>query len=117
MMNIEAIFQTMSVKPAADYLAPDGSEIRLLPTTKGGGLSLCTLPAGTTSSPVAHHQVEEIWYVASGEGEIWRKNAMAEETVHVGAGTALTILPGTITRAGLTSRWASFHSAFLLNRP
>ena len=63
MTDSEAILQTTSLKLDADYLAPDGSEIRLLPTMKGGGLSHCTLPAGRTSSPVAHRQVEEIWFV------------------------------------------------------
>ena len=76
-------------------LAPNGSEIRLLPTMKGGGLCHCTLPAGKTSSPVAHRQVEEIWFVVSGEGEVWRKNAAAEETVGVCTGSSLTIPPCT----------------------
>jgi mannose-6-phosphate isomerase-like protein (cupin superfamily) len=79
-------------KPAADYLTPDRSEIRLL---KGGGLRPCTLPAGMTSSPVAHRQVEEIWFVVSGEGEVWCKNAAAEETVRVCTGSSLTIPPRT----------------------
>jgi mannose-6-phosphate isomerase-like protein (cupin superfamily) len=39
--------------------------------------------------------VEEIWYVASGEGEVWRKNSAAEETVRVSAGSSLTIPPRT----------------------
>jgi mannose-6-phosphate isomerase-like protein (cupin superfamily) len=93
MTDNEVLLQAISLKPAADYMAPDGSEIRLLPTMRGGGLCHCTLPVGKTSSPVFHHQVEKIWYVASGEGEVWRRNAMAEETVPVRAGTALTIPP------------------------
>ena len=87
--------QTTALGADADYLAPDGSEIRLLPAMKGGGLCHCTLPVGKTSSPVAHRQVEEIWYVASGEGEVWRKNADAEETVRVCARSSLTIPPRT----------------------
>ena len=84
---------TTGLKPDADYLAPDGSEIRLLPTMKGGGLCHCTLPVGRTSSPVAHHNVEEIWYVLQGEGEVWRRTATSEEVVRVSAGTSLTIPP------------------------
>lgn len=83
------------LKTDANYLAPDGSEIRLLPTMKGGGLCHCTLPVGKTSSPVAHRQVEEIWYVVSGEGDIWRKSSSTEETVHVVGGSSLTIPPRT----------------------
>jgi mannose-6-phosphate isomerase-like protein (cupin superfamily) len=89
------MLQTSLLKLEADYLAPDGSEIRVLPTMKGGGLCHCTLPAGKTSSPVAHRQVEEIWYVLTGEGEVWRKNAATEEPIHVTAGTSLTIPPRT----------------------
>lgn len=83
MTQSQGIFETKALRAAADYLAPDGSEIRLLPTMKGGGLCHCTLPAGKTSSPVAHRQVEEIWFVISGDGEVWRKNAATEETVRV----------------------------------
>ena len=95
MTDSEAVLRTVTLKSDADYLAPDGSEIRLLPTMKGGGLCHCTLPVGKTSSPVTHREVEEIWYVASGEGEVWHKNSAAEETVRVGAGSSLTIPPRT----------------------
>lgn len=95
MTESEAILQVISLKPNADYLAPDGSEIRLLPTMKGGGLCHCMLLVGKTSAPVVHYQVEEIWYVVSGEGEVWRKNSAAEETVHVCVGSSLTIPPRT----------------------
>jgi mannose-6-phosphate isomerase-like protein (cupin superfamily) len=77
-----------------DYLAPDGSEIRLLPDMKGGGVAHCTLPAGKTSSAVAHRTVEEIWYCLSGEGEIWRKLDGAECTCQIRTGIALTIPTG-----------------------
>jgi mannose-6-phosphate isomerase-like protein (cupin superfamily) len=63
--------QTDTLKENADYLAPDGSEIRLLPTMRGGGFCHCTLPAGKTSSPVTHRHVEEIWYVLRRAGEVW----------------------------------------------
>jgi len=94
-MTSESILQTISLKCDIDYLAPDGSEIRLLPTMNGGGLCHCTLPVGKTSSPVAHRHVEEIWYVLQGEGKIWRKGPETEETVNVNAGTSLTIPPQT----------------------
>jgi mannose-6-phosphate isomerase-like protein (cupin superfamily) len=91
MVGTEMNLQTTSLRPAADYIAPDGSEIRLLPTMKGGGLCHCTLPTGKTSSPVAHREVEEIWYVLSGVGEVWRKNAVMEASISVSAGSSLTI--------------------------
>ena len=95
MTNSDLIFQICDLRLDADYLAPDGSEIRLLPTMKGGGLCHCTLPVGKTSTPVEHRQVEEIWYVIEGEGEVWRKNSEAEETVRMKPGTSLTIPPQT----------------------
>lgn len=95
MSDPEASLQTKMLNLSVDYPAPDGSEIRMLPTVKGGGLCHCTLPVGRTSAPVAHRQVEEIWYVLGGEGEIWRKNAAEEETVRVCPGASLTIPPCT----------------------
>jgi mannose-6-phosphate isomerase-like protein (cupin superfamily) len=44
---------------------------------------------------VAHREVEEIWYILSGAGEVWRKNAAQEEIVAVGAGSSLTFPPRT----------------------
>jgi mannose-6-phosphate isomerase-like protein (cupin superfamily) len=95
MTSSDLTFQTSALKSDADYLAPDGSEIRLLPTMKGGGLCHCTLPAGKTSSPVFHLNVEEIWYVIEGQGEVWRKAGELEDLVRVSAGTSLTIPPRT----------------------
>jgi quercetin dioxygenase-like cupin family protein len=66
-------FETKRLPEKADYLAPDGSEIRLLPTMNGGGLAHCTLPPGGVSKPVYHRTVEEIWYCIKGDGEVWRK--------------------------------------------
>lgn len=85
---------TTTLKQDADYHAPDGSEIRLLPTMTGGGLCHCTLPVGKTSLPVAHKHVEEIWYVLEGEGEVWRGNPK-DHPVFVSKGTSLTIPPRT----------------------
>lgn len=61
-----------SLNAKYDYLAPDGSEIRLLVTGERGGLAHCVLPKGHTSAPVRHRTVEELWYVIEGVGEIWR---------------------------------------------
>ena len=64
-----------------DYLAPDGSEIRLLGSFQRGGLAHCALPPGSTSSPVRHRTVHEIWYVLGGYGELWRSSSSGEEEV------------------------------------
>lgn len=82
---------TKQVSVEFDYLAPDGSEIRLLPEVFGGGLVHCTLPKGCVSKAVVHKTVEEIWYVISGVGQVWRKNGLLEKVDDVKAGTSLTI--------------------------
>ena len=62
--------ETRGANPRAhyDYLAPDGSEIRMLADFAKGGLAQCTLPPGAFSTPVHHKTVHEIWYVTEGHG-------------------------------------------------
>jgi mannose-6-phosphate isomerase-like protein (cupin superfamily) len=88
---------TKTLSDVPDDIAPDGSEIRLLPRPQRNDASLahCTLPAGGVSKAVAHRTVEEIWYVLSGEGEVWRAWKTHEEVVPVGAGMSLNIPLGT----------------------
>lgn len=81
----------ISLPKAADYLAPDSSEIRLLPSTPRGGLAHCRLNVGRTSRPVKHKSVEEIWYCMSGRGELWRRYGQAEEVVELRPGAACLI--------------------------
>ncbi|MFQ6029130.1 MAG: cupin domain-containing protein [Dehalococcoidia bacterium] len=82
-----------------DAIAPDGSEIRLLidqrHQARGASMVEVVLPPGGVSRPVWHQQVEEIWYILEGRGQVWRcppdtdPNTMAP--VSVGPGDALTI--------------------------
>jgi mannose-6-phosphate isomerase-like protein (cupin superfamily)/protein-L-isoaspartate O-methyltransferase len=88
----------MKMRPLADgydYLAPDGSEIRLLPDTPRAGLCHCTLPKGGTSLPIRHRTVDEIWYFLEGDGMVWRRAGDAESVVHVAPRSCLTIEKGT----------------------
>ena len=87
--------ETMQLSPEYDYLAPDGSEIRLLLTMKGGGLAHCTLPPGAVSQAVRHKTVEEIWTFIQGEGQVWRKQDDRAEVVDVKPDVCLTIPAGT----------------------
>ena len=77
-----------------DYLAPDGSEIRLLLSFARGGLAHCTLPAGAVSSAVRHRTVEEIWYFLEGAGEVWRRRGNDEKVTKVSPGRCLAISTG-----------------------
>ena len=87
---------------SADTVAPDGSEIRLLVGADQAATlaSLCevTLPAGHVSRPVWHRHVEEIWYVLSGRGLVWRcppgVDPESVDPVEVEPGAALTIPTG-----------------------
>ncbi len=49
------------------------------------------LPAGAVSHAVTHRTVEEIWYVLSGRGVLWRRSADAERIEPIGPGVAVTI--------------------------
>lgn len=85
-----------ALRAERDYLAPDGSEIRLLVEGTHGGLAHCTLPAGATSSPVRHRTVEELWYVLEGSGEIWRGREGEPERVDaLSVGDSVRIPVGT----------------------
>ena len=59
-----------------DAIAPDGSEIRLLLDERHhahkASMVEVGLPAGQVSRPVRHRQVEEVWYVLEGRGQVWR---------------------------------------------
>ena len=77
-----------------DVLAPDGSEVRLLLSLQGGSMAHFLLPAGQVSRAVRHRTVEEIWYVLSGHGEMWRSAAGPDEVVELAAGVCLTIPVG-----------------------
>jgi mannose-6-phosphate isomerase-like protein (cupin superfamily) len=76
-------------------IAPDGSDVRVLLGLGGGGMAHFELAAGRTSRAVTHQTVEEIWYVLSGRGEMWRKQAEHEEIIRLEPGVCLTIPLGT----------------------
>ena len=86
-----------SGRPAAhhDIRAPDGSEIRLLPQVAGGSMVHCTLPPGAVSLAVVHRTVDELWYVLSGSGELWRRSGDREHVERLEPHTAHSIPLGT----------------------
>jgi mannose-6-phosphate isomerase-like protein (cupin superfamily) len=90
----EPPWQTKDLPQRPDYLAPDGSEIRLLPECAAGGLAHCTLPADATTRAVRHRTVDEVWYGLAGSGEVWRSDG-SEEVVRIEPETCLTIPAGT----------------------
>ena len=88
-------FATAARPEHADAIAPDGSEVRLLPALRGGSMAHFSLAPSTTSRAVTHRTVEEIWYCVRGRGEMWRHAGAHEAVVELAAGVALTIPLGT----------------------
>jgi mannose-6-phosphate isomerase-like protein (cupin superfamily) len=88
-------FETRRVAGAADVIAPDGSEVRVLCGLSRGGLAVFSLPPGAVSKAVAHRTVEELWYVVSGRGRMWRRLGGQEEIVELGPGVSLSLPLGT----------------------
>ena len=84
-------FETLPLPESPDVVAPDGSDVRVLPRLAGGSMAHFTLAPGVTSRAVEHRSVEEIWFVIGGRGEMWRASAEREEIVALTAGVALTI--------------------------
>lgn len=82
---------TMKLPQSPDYLAPDGSEIRLLVTTPHGGMAHCQLPPGKTTKPVYHKSIEEIWYCVSGHGQLWRQYGSNSKVIDLEPGTSVLI--------------------------
>jgi len=87
-------FITRALPTNADAIAPDGSEVRLLACAQRGSMAHFKLPRGAVSKAVAHKTVEEVWYIVSGRGRMWRKLAAAEEITELAAGVSLAIPVG-----------------------
>jgi mannose-6-phosphate isomerase-like protein (cupin superfamily) len=81
----------MTLPLVHDVLAPDGSEVRILLSLAGGSMAHFQLPAGHVSRAVRHRTVEEIWYILSGQGEMWRSADGQDQTITLTPGTCLTI--------------------------
>jgi mannose-6-phosphate isomerase-like protein (cupin superfamily) len=80
---------------AADVIAPDGCEVRIMAATGRGSMAHFTLGPGAVARAVAHRTVEEVWYFLSGRGRMWRRLGQQEETVEVAPGVSLAIPLGT----------------------
>ncbi len=88
-------FTTRILNEDADTTAPDGSEVRLLATSSRGSMAHFELPADGVSKAVVHRNVEELWFITAGEGEMWRKLGDTEEVIDLYPGVSLSIPAGT----------------------
>jgi len=89
------VFETKVLPVTADAVAPDGSDVRILLGLAGASMAHFELRAEAASVAVHHRTVEEIWYVLSGRGEMWRREAGEEATAELTPGVCLTIPPNT----------------------
>ena len=85
------MFETKVVPARRDVVAPDGSDVRNLLGLAGGTMAQFELAPGAVSTAVRHRTVEEIWYVVSGWGSIWRRLGDDEQIVDLDAGICVTI--------------------------
>src|SRR5215475_11165667 len=88
-------FRIKRLPRTRDAVAPDGSDVRVLLQLAGGSMAHFELAARQTSTAVTHRSVEEIWFIVSGRGEMWRRQGEREEIVPLEAGVCLTIPHGT----------------------
>lgn len=88
-------FAARQLPDQADVLAPDGSEVRLLPALAGGSMAHFRLGPGEVSKAVMHRTVEELWFILAGRGEMWRRQDGREEITPLAPGLGLSIPVGT----------------------
>ncbi len=88
-------FATMHLPAAPDVKAPDGSDVRVLLRLDRGSMAHFALDPGSTSRAIAHRTVDEIWYVLSGRGQMWRNHGEQDQVVELEAGVCVSIPAGT----------------------
>lgn len=90
-------------KVAAERTAPDGSLARpLCVLPEAASFAHFELAANQVSQALSHVGVQEIWYVVSGSGELWRSLNSKDERTPLEPGVCVTIPAGTSfqSRAG-----------------
>jgi mannose-6-phosphate isomerase-like protein (cupin superfamily) len=87
---------TRRLSDAPDAIAPDGSEVRVLCALTRGSMAQFTLRPGAVSRAVAHHRLEELWFILAGTGRMWRRGLDGvEEITALSPGLSLAIPPRT----------------------
>lgn len=86
--------ETIILSEGLDEIAPDGSEVRLLFRRPGASMAHFCLGVGKISLAVVHRSVEELWYIVSGQGEMWREGEGGGSVVLLKRGVGLSIPPG-----------------------
>jgi len=88
-------FATLALPTEPTVTAPDGSDVRVLLALAGGSMAHFELAPGRCSAAVRHKSVEELWYVLSGQAQMWRRQDEHEAIDTLLPGTSLSIPVGT----------------------
>jgi mannose-6-phosphate isomerase-like protein (cupin superfamily) len=93
---VTEVFDTRTLAEAPVISAPDGSAVRPLCQLPGAGsFAHFRLESGEVAKAVVHATVQEIWFVLSGGGQMWRCRDGNEDIVDLHPGVCLTIPLGT----------------------
>jgi len=95
MCAAETGFATLAEADALQVSAPDGSIVAVLLALRGGSMATFTLQPGQVSAAVTHRTVEELWYVVSGQGAMWRRDARQDSITPLTPGLCLSVPLGT----------------------
>lgn len=87
-------FPALTLADAVRVSAPDGSLVDILSASARGSMARFSLDAGLVSKAVRHRTVEELWFIVSGAGEMWRSIDGAEDIRALSAGVSLAISVG-----------------------
>jgi mannose-6-phosphate isomerase-like protein (cupin superfamily) len=87
----------LHVSDAEKQIAPDGSQVFVLASVEEGSTAVFELAAGAVARPVRHPRVQEVWYVLSGSGRMWRRpdGSRHGDVIALVPGTSLNIPRGT----------------------
>lgn len=84
-------FQTLPIDEAGTETAPDGSNVRPLLRFPSGSMARFEFSAGQVSQAVWHPELDELWYVIDGSGEMWRKKDQISSIDALAPGTCVSI--------------------------
>ncbi len=90
------VHRTLTLDAAPVVTAPDGSRVRvLLDAPQRGSMACFELDAGQVAAAVVHRSVDELWWVLSGRGQLWRRGTGGETMVTLEPGVCVDIPCGT----------------------
>ena len=87
--------RTRQFPSAPEARSPAGAAIRFLMEGETGNMIHATVPPGQVNRATVHGTVSEFWHVLAGEGQIWRRDGMAEQTTDLAPGVSIDIPVGT----------------------